>query len=97
MLETPDGLRALGAGIMSSNEELIYALESDVPERRLFDVITALRTPYRIDQLQPIYYVLDSLDQLAALTKTDLLRQIDEARRLGLFPLMETPRTSQAA
>lgn len=97
LLDTPKGLRAVGAGIMSSNEELIYALESDLPERRPFDVVTALRTPYRIDQLQPIYYVLESLDQLLALTEIDLLRQIDEAKRRGLFPLIETAAAHQAA
>ena len=97
LLKTPRGLRALGAGIMSSNEELIYALENDLPERRPFEVIAALRTPYRIDQLQPIYYMLESLDQLLALTEIDLLTQIDEAKRLGLFPLIETAAAHQAA
>jgi phenylalanine-4-hydroxylase len=97
LLSTPEGLRALGAGIMSSNEELIYALESDLPERRPFDVVPALRTPYRIDQLQPIYYVLETLDQLLALTEIDLLTQIDEAKRLGLFPLIGTSAAHQAA
>ena len=85
LINTPKGLRAYGAGIISSPTELTYALQSDVPERRPFDALDALRTPYRIDVLQPIYYVLDSFRQLAELSERNLLTLIDEARELGLF------------
>jgi phenylalanine-4-hydroxylase len=83
-VQTTEGVRAYGSGIMSSPGELTYAVESPVPERRTFDPIDALRTPYRIDILQPIYFVIDSFDQLFELAHSDLLGYIKEARRLGM-------------
>lgn len=86
LAQTPEGIRAYGSGIMSSPAELVYAVESDVPERRPFDPIEALRTPYRIDILQTVYYVLESFDQLFDLAQMDLLGLVAEARRLGMHP-----------
>ena len=78
-------MRALGAGLASSPGELVAALEDPAAERRAFDVIDILRTPYRIDIHQPIYYVLDDLDDLFALADRDLAADVDRARALGLF------------
>ncbi len=85
LVNSSEGIRSYGSGIMSSPGELVYATESDIPERRPFDPVTALRTPYRIDIYQTVYYVIDSFDQLFDLAKTDLLSHIKEARRLGMF------------
>ncbi len=84
LVETSEGIRAYGSGIMSSPGELVYAVESDIPERKPFDPVDALRTPYRIDILQPIYFVIDSFDHLFELAQEDLLGYIKEARRLGM-------------
>ncbi|MCG8426091.1 MAG: phenylalanine 4-monooxygenase [Chromatiales bacterium] len=84
LVKTDEGLRALGAGILSSPKEVVYALDSDVPLRQPFDVIDVLRTRYRIDILQPIYFCLESLDQLYDLINQDIIGYIDEARRLGM-------------
>lgn len=84
MVNTPEGVRAYGSGIMSSPGELVYAVESDKPERKPFDVVDVLRTPYRIDILQPIYFVIESFDELFDLAQSDLLGHIKEARRLGM-------------
>lgn len=84
LVQTAEGVRAYGSGIMSSPGELTYAVESTVPERQPFDPIEALRTPYRIDILQPVYFVIDSFDQLFDLARSDLLGYITEARRLGM-------------
>lgn len=85
LIGTADGLRSYGAGIVSSPGELSYALESEAPERRPFDVLDALRTPYRIDIYQTVYYVLDSFDTLFELAQGDLLPYIGQARELGMF------------
>ncbi len=85
LIDTADGLRSYGAGIVSSPGELDYALHSDVPERRPFDPIDALRTPYRIDIYQTVYYTLDSFDTLFELAQSDLVGKIADARRLGMF------------
>ncbi len=86
LLRTDVGIRAFGAGIVSSRSELTYALEDPVVERRAFDEITILRTPYRIDVLQPVYYVLENLEQLFQLTHKDLNSLVKKARALGLEP-----------
>ncbi|PWQ92584.1 phenylalanine 4-monooxygenase [Leucothrix pacifica] len=76
--------KALGAGLISSFSELQSSVESDTPIRKPFDLMEVLRTPYRIDIHQPVYYVLESLDQLLELGKQDLLGAIEEAKKLGL-------------
>src|SRR3990167_4932817 len=48
LINTAKGLRTYGGGILSSKNETIYCIESDIPERKPFDVIQVLRTPYRI-------------------------------------------------
>ncbi len=45
-----------------------------------------LRTPYRIDQLQPLYFVLEELDELYRVMDADLLKLIEEAKTLGDHP-----------
>ena len=65
------GLRIYGAGIASSFSESLYALDSPAPQRIGFDLQRVMRTLYRIDDLQQTYFVLDSLDTLLALAKTD--------------------------
>ena len=84
LVNTDEGIRAYGAGIMSSPGELEYAVESDVPQCKPFDPVDVLRTPYRIDIYQPIYFVIDSFDDLFELAQADLLGYIKEARRLGM-------------
>ena len=84
LVQTAEGIRAYGSGIMSSPGELKYAVESDKPERKPFEPVEVLRTPYRIDILQPVYFVIDSFDQLFDLAQQDLLGYIKEARSLGM-------------
>ncbi|NNC98748.1 MAG: phenylalanine 4-monooxygenase [Gammaproteobacteria bacterium] len=86
LLHTRSGLKAFGAGIVSSFSELSYAIESPAVNRRPFDPIEILRTPYRIDRLQTDYFVLDSLEQLYALADEDLLALVHQAMRAGLRP-----------
>lgn len=61
---TAEGLRAYGAGILSSHRETEYALHSPVPRRHSFDAARVLRTPYCIDALQLQYFVVDRLEAL---------------------------------
>ena len=84
LVDTREGIRAYGSGIMSSPGELVYAIESDVPQRKPLDPVEALRTPYRIDIFQTIYFVLDSFDHLFELAQADWMEFVSEARRLGM-------------
>jgi phenylalanine-4-hydroxylase len=93
LIRTEEGLRSYGAGIVSSPGELSYALESNLPQRRRFEALDALRTPYRIDIYQTVYFIIESFDELFDLAQRDLLPLVAEARRLGMhaptYPLKE--------
>jgi len=92
MMRTRNGLRAYGAGIVSSPSELNHAM-SGAAEMRDFDLMEVLRTPYRIDIVQPVYFVIDSFEALNRALDTDLGAAIDEAKALGDLP----PRFEAAA
>ncbi|MEO8401915.1 MAG: phenylalanine 4-monooxygenase [Gammaproteobacteria bacterium] len=85
LIQNPSGLRAYGGGILSSISETRYSLESEVPQRKPFVALDVLRTPYRIDIMQPIYYVINDFDTLFQLIDMDLIALIREARELGQF------------
>ncbi len=86
LIKTPNGLRIYGAGIVSSNAETVYALESDVPHRKPFDLIEVLRMPYRYDEMQKNYFVIESVDSLYNMINGNLLKAFAEAKALGLLP-----------
>jgi len=71
LIDTPDGLRIYGAGIVSSKGESLYSLESDAPNRIGFDLQRIMRTKYRIDTFQKTYFVIDSFEQLMQATSPD--------------------------
>lgn len=77
-------VKALGSGLASSPTELIHAITDPHVAHRPFDVLDILRTPYRIDIHQPIYFVLESADQLFDAAERDILRDIRHAQQLGL-------------
>jgi phenylalanine-4-hydroxylase len=64
LIRTPDGLKAYGAGILSSKGETVYSVESPVPNRIGFDLVRVMRTDYLIDDYQKTYFVLESFDEL---------------------------------
>lgn len=64
LIQTDQGLRIYGAGIVSSPAESIYALEDPSPNRIGFDLKRLMRTDYRIDDFQQTYFVIDSYEQL---------------------------------
>lgn len=71
LLREDGGVRAYGAGILSSPKELVYAVESPTPRRLPFDVLEVMRTPYLIDDVQAQYFVLESFPQLLDETAPD--------------------------
>jgi phenylalanine-4-hydroxylase len=90
LLNTPQGIRAYGGGMLSSIHETVYSVESPIAKREKFDPLTALRTPYRIDIPQPLYYVLDRFEDLYKILDCDLVRLLEESKVLGDFePLFQ--------
>lgn len=71
LIRQPDGLRAYGAGILSSVGELKHAVLSDEPRRLPLDLLRTMRTRYKIDTYQANYFVIDSFAQLFDLTEPD--------------------------
>ena len=71
LLETSEGLRIYGAGIVSSRAESIFALDDPSPNRLGFDLERVMRTPYRIDDFQQVYFVIPSLKALLNATLQD--------------------------
>lgn len=91
-----DGLHIYGGGILSSIGETAYAL-SGQPRLQPFNLMEVLRTPYRIDIMQPIYFVLPSLDALYRLAEQDIMGTLAEARRLGLNAPLFAPAPDKQA
>ena len=87
LINTAEGLRIYGAGILSSKEESEYALHSEVPFRKKFDLVEVLRTPYRYDEKQKIYFIIDSFKELYNLVAGDKLKiAFAKAKELGPLP-----------
>ncbi len=72
LIQTPEGLRTYGSGIVSSYSETIYCVENPKPNRLLFDLKRVMRTKYRIDDFQETYFVIPSFEVLFQETSQDL-------------------------
>lgn len=100
LLETEKGLRVYGGGIISSPTETEYALTNEKVERKKLDVLDVLRTPYRIDIIQPIYYTLTKVSDLDDIRKyevEDILAFVEQAKTLGLHPAKFPPKEEKIA
>ncbi|HXN15152.1 MAG TPA: phenylalanine 4-monooxygenase, partial [Usitatibacter sp.] len=71
LIDTPRGLRAYGAGILSSGGEISYCLESPDPNRIGFELLRIMQTGYKIDTYQETYFVIRNFDQLFEATAPD--------------------------
>lgn len=71
LMETPEGLRIYGAGIVSSRTESIFSLEDASPNRIGFDLERVMKTLYRIDDFQQVYFVIPGLEELLDVTQRD--------------------------
>ena len=64
MIVIGKSLRIYGAGILSSPQETVFALEDASPNRIGFDLKRLMRTKYIIDDFQQTYFVIDSFEAL---------------------------------
>jgi phenylalanine-4-hydroxylase len=64
LIMTPDGVKAYGAGMLSSFGETQYSVDSPKPNRIGFDLERVMRTKYLIDRYQSTYFVLPSFEKL---------------------------------
>jgi phenylalanine-4-hydroxylase len=80
LIQTPQGLRAYGAGILSSAGELRHSVHSPEPQRVAFDLQRIMRSKYKIDTYQASYFVIQSFDQLFEATAPDFTPIYQEVR-----------------
>jgi phenylalanine-4-hydroxylase len=71
LINTAEGLRIYGAGIISSPGETVFSLEDKSPNRVKFDLKRVMQTSYRVDDYQQTYFVIDSFKQLFDETYAD--------------------------
>ncbi len=64
LMETADGLRIYGAGIVSSFGESVFSLDNPSPNRIRFELERVMRTNYRIDDFQQSYFAISSFAEL---------------------------------
>jgi phenylalanine-4-hydroxylase len=81
LIQTAEGLRIYGSGIVSSRAETVYCLDSDKPKRIAFDLLRVMRTDYRIDDLQVGYFVIDDFEQLFTATRPDFTPYYEALRQ----------------
>ena len=87
LIQTKKGPRPYGGGILSSFGETQYCVDDAKPERQSFDVLNVLRTPYRIDIMQTVYFVIQNFEELFDLVRdrARLAHWLSESKRLGEF------------
>ena len=82
LIRQADGLRAYGAGILSSAGELRHAVESDIPNKIPLSPLRAMRTRYKIDSYQQTYFVIDDFQQLFDMTEPDFTPLYQQVKAL---------------
>lgn len=95
LMETPAGLSIYGAGIVSSRSESLFALDDPSPNRIAFDLERVMRTPYRIDDFQQVYFVVPSLEALLAASLQDfasLYERLDHASDIPIAAIVPEDR-----
>lgn len=71
LIQSEKGLRAYGAGLLSSGGEIEYCLTSPQPKRIAMDAERVMRTLYKIDSYQETYFVIRDYQQLFEATAPD--------------------------
>lgn len=93
LIETPQGLRIYGSGILSSKTESVFCLDSTAPNRIRFDLMRLMRTRYRIDTFQKTYFVIRSFEELFEATRPDftpLYAALEKESDLGAADVIDS-------
>ncbi len=89
LINTKEGLRIYGSGIVSSAKETIYSLESPKANRIGFDLLRMMRSQYYIDDVQKTYFVIDSFEQLFEETRPDFTDYYSKLKTMPDIPVGE--------
>lgn len=77
LMKTDGGFKLYGAGMSSSYTESLFSVLSPSPNRIHFDLERVMQTEYHIDDLQHVYFVISSFDELFDTTKHDFIPLYD--------------------
>lgn len=83
LLKNQNGTSVYGGGILSSYKETLHCLENPEVIRKPLDILEAMRTPFRIDIVQPLYYTIGKIDDLFKILEHDLYAIAAESIELG--------------
>lgn len=86
-------MKIYGGGILSSIGETDWCLTPEA-ERKHLSLIDTLRTPYRIDIMQPIYYFINDFAEFEDLSETEIMNAVHKAMELGLFQPKYPPKSA---
>lgn len=87
LVEEAGGLRIYGAGIVSSSTESVFCLEDPSPNRIGFDLERVMRTLYRIDDFQQVYFVIPSIEALKRDTLQDFGPIYERLQGVSAIPI----------
>lgn len=95
LLELEDGYKIYGGGILSSYKETLHCLDNPNVIRKPLDILEAMRTPFRIDIVQPLYYTIKKLDDLFGILEHDLYKIAEQSIELGNLPALFKGKSEQ--
>ncbi|HKY01809.1 MAG TPA: phenylalanine 4-monooxygenase [Burkholderiales bacterium] len=95
LIRTPKGLRAYGAGLLSSAGELPYCIDNETPRRIAFTPMRAMQTDYRIDTYQDLYFVVEDFEHLLRDTAPDFTPYYNRLRSLPTLSPTQTMRNDR--
>ncbi|MCH8172957.1 MAG: phenylalanine 4-monooxygenase [Proteobacteria bacterium] len=93
LINRPDeGMQIYGAGIVSSKTESVFCLEDASPSRIHFELLRVMRSKYRIDDFQQVYFVIGSFEELFEATLQDfgpVYQQLQNLSDLEITSILE--------
>ena len=96
LIQSEDGVRAYGSGLLSSYGELQHSILSSSVQRKAISLESVINQDFAIDHYQPVLYVIESFEhlyelvgQLCRWAKDGRLNQVASGER----PLQETLRS----
>ncbi|CEK20371.1 phenylalanine 4-monooxygenase [Chthonomonas calidirosea] len=85
LMNTPEGLKVYGSGLLSSYGEIVHSIESPEVQRYPLQIEWVINQAFEIDHYQPLLFVVESFDQLYQLVDT-LERWMREGRLNNVAP-----------
>jgi phenylalanine-4-hydroxylase len=91
LVNTAEGLRIYGSGIVSSKTESVFCLEDASPNRIHFELLRVMRSKYRIDDFQQVYFVIDSFEELFEATLQDFGPIYQQLKNMSDLEITDIP------